>query len=264
MEYFNKLKDMLSDGVTQAQGGSPLWIVIGLIVGIIGLYLLYFYGRKMIRNVNQFRKGSPYLLEETKDAKRRLVITQDPYKQGSINLPRSLNEQNGIEFSYSGWLFIDNYNYKLGQWKHVFHKGNETSWPLRAPGMWLHPDKNALRVYMNTYNEISEYLDIDNIPINKWFSFVISVKGQTMDVYLNGNLKKSLKLTGIPKQNYSDVYINAFGGFSGFISNLRYYDFALNYNEIDGIVKGGPNLITKQESRERPPYLTANWWTNDI
>ena len=97
MEYFNKLKDTVSDGVTQAQGGSPLWIVIGLIVAIIGLYLLYFYGRKMIRNVNQFRKGSPYLLEETKDAKRRLVITQDPYKQGSINLPRSLNEQNGIE-----------------------------------------------------------------------------------------------------------------------------------------------------------------------
>ena len=37
MEYFNRLKDAVSDGVTQAQGGSPLWIVIILIVAINNL-----------------------------------------------------------------------------------------------------------------------------------------------------------------------------------------------------------------------------------
>jgi len=277
-EYLSKATDFiksspgqLMEGIKTGPGnlvegvksGSIVSIIIAILVLIIALYLLYFYGMKLIRNVNQFRNGSPYIVDGTKDARRRLVINQDPNKEGSINLPRSLNEQGGIEFSYSSWLFIDNYNYKLGQWKHVFHKGNETSWPLRAPGLWLHPDKNALRVYMNSYNEISEYLDVDNIPINKWFCVIIIVKGQNMDCYINGNLRKSIKLTGIPKQNYGDVYINAFGGFSGFLSRLRYYGYALNYSELDGILKMGPSMMPCADSGERPPYLTANWWTND-
>ena len=262
-----KAVDIMQNGPSQllegVKSGSPVSILIAGILAIIVLYLVYFYGMKLIRNMNNYSKGSPYIVDGTKDARRRLVISQDPNKPGSINLPRSLNEQGGIEFSFSSWLFIDNYNYKLGQWKHVFHKGNETSWPLRAPGVWLHPDKNALRVYMNSYNEISEYLDVENIPINKWFCLIIIVKGQNLDCYVNGNLKKSLKLTGIPKQNYGDVFINAFGGFSGYLSRLRYYDYALNYSELDGILKIGPNMMPCADSGERPPYLTPNWWTND-
>ena len=263
----DKAVDIMKNGPSQllegVKSGSPVSIVIAGILAIIVLYLVYFYGMKLIRNFSNYSKGSPYIVDGTKDARRRLVISQDPNKPGSINLPRSLNEQGGIEFSFSSWLFIDNYNYKLGQWKHVFHKGNETSWPLRAPGVWLHPDKNALRVYMNSYNEISEYLDVENIPINKWFCLIIIVKGQNLDCYVNGNLKKSLKLTGIPKQNYGDIFINAFGGFSGYLSRLRYYDYALNYSELDGILKIGPNMMPCADSGERPPYLTPNWWTND-
>ena len=68
-------------------------------------------------------------------------------------------------------MYIDNWDYKTGVWKHVFHKGNDDSWPDRAPGVWIHPDKNALRVYMNTYKKINEYLDIPNIPIKNGYTY---------------------------------------------------------------------------------------------
>jgi hypothetical protein len=264
---FDTVKDLVINApgtiMEKVQSGDPIFIIGLCFIGLIALYFVYFYGSKMFRSIDSFRKGSPYIFEKTKDARRRAVITQNPNKEGSVILPRSSNEKGGIEFSYSTWLFIDNYNYKLGQWKHVFHKGNESSWPLRAPGVWLHPTKNALRVYMNGYDEISEHIDIENIPINKWFSLIMVMRGQTMDVYINGNVKKSLKLSSIPKQNYGDVYINSFGGFSGYLSRLRYYDYALNYSEIDAVNKAGPNLMPVAENNENPPYLTANWWTND-
>ena len=264
---FDTVKDLIINApgtiMEKVQSGDPIFIIGLCFIGLIALYFVYFYGSKMYRSIDSFRKGSPYIFEKTKDARRRAVITQNPNKEGSVILPRSSNEKGGIEFSYSTWLFIDNYNYKLGQWKHVFHKGNESSWPLRAPGVWLHPTKNALRVYMNSYDEISEHVDIENIPINKWFSLIMVMRGQTMDIYINGNVKKSLKLNSIPKQNYGDVYINSFGGFSGYLSRLRYYDYALNYSEIDAVNKAGPNLMPVAESNENPPYLTANWWTND-
>lgn len=252
--------------VDSVKGGNPLALSIAVIVGVVVLFYLYHYTMKGMRNLNYFRRGSPFIIKDTKDGKKRVVVGQDPTKDGNISLPRSNNETGGIEFSYTCWLYIDDFSYKLGQWKHIFHKGNESSWPLRAPGVWLHPNKNALRVYMNSYNEISEYLDIDNIPVNKWFSLILVLRGQNMDIYINGNLKKSLKLSGIPKQNYGELYVNSFGGFSGFISKLRYYDWALNYSEIDGIQKTGPSLRVEQSSikdNERPPYLTPNWWTNE-
>jgi hypothetical protein len=264
---FDTVKDLIINApgtiMEKVQSGDPIFIIGACLIGAIAIYLIYFYGSKMYRSINSFRKGSPYIFEKTKDARRRVIISQNPSKEGSVTLPRSSNEKGGIEFSYSTWLFIDNYNYKLGQWKHVFHKGNDSSWPLRAPGVWLHPTKNALRVYMNSYDEIADYVDIENIPINKWFSLIMVMRGQTMDIYINGNVKKSFKLNSIPKQNYGDVYINAFGGFSGYLSRLRYYDYALNYSEIDAVNKAGPNLMPVAENNENPPYLTANWWTND-
>ena len=42
-----------------------------------------------------------------------------------------------------------------------------------------------------------------------------------LDVFINGFLKKQLILNGIPKQNYGDVYINSFGGYDGFLSELH-------------------------------------------
>ena len=269
-EYLNNAKSFITDQssslIDSAKGGNPLALAVGIIVGVVVLFYLFQWIMKAMRNLNYFRRGSPYLIKDTKDAKKRVVIGQNPKLDGHINLPRSNNETGGIEFSYSTWLFIEDYSHKLGEWKHVFHKGNENSWPLRAPGVWLHPNKNALRVYMNSYNEISEYLDIDNIPMNKWFSLTLVLRSQNMDIYINGNLKKALKLSGIPKQNYGDIYVNSFGGFSGYISKLRYFDWALNYSEIDAIQKTGPSLRVEQSSikdNERPPYLTPNWWTNE-
>ena len=58
--------------------------------------------------------------------------------------------------------------YKQGDWKHIMHKGSPTSYPNRAPGVWLHPTKNSLRVYMNTFDDPMKYVDIDDIPVKKW------------------------------------------------------------------------------------------------
>ena len=119
-----------------------------LLVSLIEIF------KKMYFNYKRYAKSSPYLLNGTKNAKKRLVILQDPSKAGSVTLERSVNESGGLEFSYSMWMFIDDWTYKYGKWKHILHKGNASSWPLRAPGLWLHPKKNAMRVYMNTFKNI--------------------------------------------------------------------------------------------------------------
>ena len=196
-------------------------------------------------------------------ARHELRISQDPRVDASIPLRRSLNETDGMEFSYMMWMFIDDYEYKKGEWKHVFHKGNVEAAPNRAPGVWLHPNENKLRVYMNTFQTISSYVDIGNIPVSKWFHLSIVLKQRTMDIYINGFLKKRVTFDSIPRQNFGDLWVNTRGGFAGFVSRMRYFDYAVNFTEVENALRVGPSMDLPAAATQKPPYLVPHWWSNE-
>ena len=138
-----------------------------------------------------------------------------------------------------------------------------TSWPLRAPGVWLHPTRNAMRVYMNTYSKIGDWVQIENIPVKKWFHTAIVLKQRNLDIYINGEMVKSYKLFGLPKQNYGDIFIHRLSGYDGFTSRLKYYNYAVSYAELSKLLKQGPSPIGCSASNDLPPYLASSWWTNN-
>lgn len=234
-----------------------------VIIGIIAILLIFKFIEAVYNRFKSNTVGAPFLVPKTKDAKKDLIISQDPRLESSIPLRRSLNEQEGLEFSYVWWMYIEDFEYKKGSWKHVFHKGNSNSWPNRAPGVWLHPNINKMRIYMNSYKKIANYVDIDNIPVGKWFSCGVVVTQNYLDVYINGYLKSRLALEGIPKQNFGDVYINAFGGFNGYLSRMRYYDYAIPFHTLQTHNEIGPDMKLPYENRQMPPYLTPYWWANN-
>ena len=242
---------------------SQMAMIIKGVLAITLVMFLVYVGQKIVKNYKDYKSSRVWLLNGTKDAKKRMVILQDPSKHDSKTLRRSKNEEDGLEFSYSFWMNVDDWSYRNGEWKHVLHKGNEKGWPLRGPGIWLHPKDNKLRVYMNTFKKIDEFVDVDNIPLNKWFNVAVCVKQKILDVYVNGNVVKSKKLDGLPKQNYGDVYINAFQGFSGYMSNIRYYDYYVSYPELTSNLGGGPSMMPIAQTQQMPPYLTPNWWTDN-
>lgn len=228
--------------------------VLAILFGILKFFKML-YDKKLDDNIN-----SPYLLKGNKNAKNSFVVSQNPEDEGSVTLYRSDNENNGIEFSYTCWFLIDGYSYKHGQWKHMFHKGNSSAYPNSAPGVWLHPNENVLRIYMNTFDNIYEHADIENIPIKKWVHLSIVVNQKYMDIYINGFLRKRKKMKSLIKQNFGDVWVNMFGGFEGYISKLRYYRYAIDFNSIDEIVREGPSSDSCTDTGENPPYLDDNWW----
>ena len=233
-------------------------ILISLtIVLVIELLISIYKGWK------KYTKGSPWLFKGTKQASKQKIILQDPKLDESKTVIPSENETNGIEFTYSWWMRIDDWSYKYGQWKHVLHKGNHSSWPLRAPGVFIHPTTNKLRVYMNTYSQISEWVDVENIPLKKWFNVAVSLRQRNLDIFINGNLVKRHVLTGLPKQNYSDVYINSFRGYGGLISNVRYFNHYLSFSELNDIISTGPSSVMENDNdNSNPPYLSYNWCAN--
>lgn len=253
------LGDPDAEGAHQPSIVNQLLLVI---VAVVVFLILYQIIQMIIQQVQSDMEGKPYLVYATKDAKTMVRIRQDPRKDGSIPLRRSLNEQDGLEFSYSWWTFIEDYEYKQGEWKNVFFKGNTSSWPSRAPGIWLAPYENTMHVYMNSYKDIQNEMVISNIPVSKWFHTTLIVEQDAMSVYINGYLKDRRVFNGIPKQNFGDVFINAFGGFSGYLSRLRYYDYAIPLSQVQVDVKTGPDMNLPYADQQKPPYLTPYWWVN--
>ena len=256
--------------------GSPSFLESNSLVAKFAFLLLVIFAfvillRVGISTISYFLtpSSSPHLIDGMVDAKQMIIFPQDPSSNGAVTIYRSVNASDGIEFSWSVWIFINSLQYLEGQYKHIFYKGNSNleqnglNFPNNAPGLYLAPNTNALVVMMNTFNVINEEVIIPDIPLNKWFNVIIRCKNTTFDVYANGTIVRSINLIGVPKQNYGDVYVGMNGGFDGNISNLWYYDYALGTSEIQKIVNGGPNttMIGSNGMNDKMAnYLSLRWF----
>ena len=239
-----------------------------LLLVIFGFIILL---RAGISLISYFLKPneSPQLITGMIDATQMVIFPQDPSNNGAVTIFRSVNATDGVEFTWSVWIFITNLQTNAGIYKHVFSKGNSTIdtdgliTPNNAPGLYIDKDSNNLLVIMNTFDTINEEITVPDIPINKWFNVIIRCQNTTLDIYVNGTITRSIELTGVPKQNYGDVYVAMNGGFNGNISNLWYYNYALGTLAIQNLVASGPNTTmigSNGMSDKNANYLSLRWY----
>ena len=256
-------------GTKEFLESNSLVAKLAFILLVIFVFVLLL--RVGISLISYFMKpnDSPKLIDGMVDATQLIVFPQDPSSNGAVTIYRSVNANEGVEFTWSVWMFIDNLQYLEGQYKHVFYKGNSDlesnglNFPNNAPGLYIAPNTNALVVMMNTFNVINEEIMIPGIPLNKWVNVIIRCRNTTLDVYINGTITRSIQLIGVPKQNYGNVYVGQNGGFAGNISNLWYYNYALGTAAIQRISTSGPNtklIGTNGISSKMFDYLSLRWF----
>jgi hypothetical protein len=274
-----------SFSINQPQYGSKEFLESNTLVGKFAFLILLLFGfiimfrlGTMIIQWMMGGVGSPHFIDGMVDAKLSQTFPQDPSMKNSKTVLRSNNQHDGIEFTWSVWIFIDDLTYQQGQLRHIFSKGDPTlntskneflmsNIPVNnAPGLYIDPNTNNLLVIVNTYNNPIETVEVDDIPINKWVNVIIRCQNTIIDVYINGIITQSMQLSGVPKQNYGDVYSSLNGGFSGYISNLWYFNSALSSSEIISLVQKGPNmkmLGSNGLNSRKPDYLSLAWYFND-
>ena len=267
---------MDSFSTNQGSFGTKDFLQSNSLVAKLAFLLLVIFGFMILLRVGVSviswlfsNNDSPHLIDGMVDAKQLIVIPQDPSSNGNIPIYRSNNASDGIEFTWSVWIYIEGLQYLEGQYKHIFYKGNSDlesnglNFPNNAPGLYIAPNTNALVVMMNTFNVINEEVMIPDIPLNKWVNVIIRCQNTTLDVYINGTITRSVQLMGVPKQNYGDVYVAMNGGFDGNISNLWYYNYALGTSEIQSISQKGPNtkmIGSGGMGLKDPNYLSLRWF----
>lgn len=250
--------------------------VIMVLIVIIVIFLLY----SSYISYSNYTNNNPYLIDEITDG----TLSQ---KFDAKQINPSSDSPYGTEFSYSFWIFLKDTNFNSsssgmscssGSLLHIFHKGSTDYVPstkkidattsvyyplLQMPGVWLYPNTNKLNIRFNTYENVVETADIGNIPMNMWVCIVIVLIGNSVDIYINGNLKKRTKLSGVPKINYGDFYTSNWGGFQGYLSRLRYFNRAIEPFVIDQIFNLGPSKDFSSKGNgafDSSAQLSSNYW----
>lgn len=213
--------------------------------------------------------------------------TVNPNKSDPTPILRSINENQGMEFTWSNWVWIEDVNGKDNAPKRIFSKGKpidgtHTTKKTRlnqyflnnGPGLYLYDMErqtsmtNSLSIVMNVFNHKRkespfDVITIPNIPMQKWVHIVIVGHNDTLDVYVNGIIKRREKYDNVMNQNFGDVYVgNSQNGMNGYVSALRYYNKALDVSAIQDLMYQGPLLNLEGEMWKNPkaPYLSTRWY----
>jgi hypothetical protein len=293
---FNEFSQQSQAGVNASsqflQSNTIVAKVVFILMVIIGFVVLLSLGILFLTYMTAPPRN-PFLIYGMIDGGYSMEITQDPSLTGSVYIQKSNNQNTGIEFTWSFWIYVKDTNNGIQTttvnngvttttkqtYQHVFNKGNRqydaTSGMAtvnNAPGVYLKPSTASggvqycsMHFMMDTVvaNDQLKTIDIDNIPIRKWVHVAMRMENTVMDVYVNGTISKRLVMNNVPKQNYDNVYICQNGGFNGKLSNMRYYSYALNVFEINNIVSWGPNLteVDYAAAQSNYYYLSRSWYS---
>ena len=289
--------DSATKNVEELSGATKEFVesnnLVTKFVFILGVLLLFLYGMRMLISLMGWffmASPTPYISKGLTNPDTRYQFEVNPNISKSVPILRSKNQRNGVEFSYSVWLFINGLksdDASTNKYSAIFNKGDmdykdATGMSrISAPGLYIAEGTNVLKVRMNVFHnnpinsdgtqnnaitssDIYDDITVNDIPLKKWFNVMIRCEGNMVDILINGMIVKRHKLSGIPRQNYNKVFLTPNNPFKGFVSDLRYWNYSLGTNEIFNLISKGPN--TKNLKAEQsldgtlPRYFSTSWF----
>ena len=224
-----------------------VFILVFVIIVTLGvLFLIYKYGP----SIGLSSTSTPLVGSS--------ISGKTPF-DSTVDLPKSSDQPQGITFSYSTWLFFNDFSYRYGEEKVIFTKG-PTDMSSMCPGVFLDANTNSLLVKLDTMGA-REIVVVSNLPAKKWIHLALAVDQDSIDVYINGVIHTHRSFAQIPRQNPSPVHIGVGGGFDGKLSVLNYYPYFLKNTDIAAIM-GTPPQIDKSELDTSTNAYDISWWTN--
>ena len=244
--------------------------ILTIVVILVLLYIIYGY---VTREIDMLNKNV---------TTGNTMVTISPTSMSTI--------MDSSNFTYSLWFYIEDWNYRYGEIKELIARSgsiptdgmtregmtsiaeemDDISAKQPCPFLMLAPKENNIIVAVTCFtNEgttdvgVVHYMEIANIPIQKWTNVFFSVYGRTLDVYIDGKLVRTGILPGpakvVPNAN---VYLTPNGGFKGWTSKLQYWNTSSNPQKAYDVYKAGyggglmDNLLGKY--RVKVALLTDN------
>jgi hypothetical protein len=259
------------------QANSAISKFVAVVLSILVFYILFNIGVYFMSQLFMPAKDAK-VVDGLIPSNTHMIVSANPNISASVPILRSVNQNQGLEFTWNFWYFIKDVTNLTGNGL-IFSKGkpqtsqtSQTQFLGVCPGAYISKlgDRVQMIVAMNTMLDPSlkntgiEQIVIKDIPMNKWVHCSIRVQNLSVDVYVNGVMTHRKNLQTLPNQNYEDTYVGDQTGFNGYISSLHYYSRALNYDEIQNDFVKGPNMKLQGQNTQinYKDYLAMKWYYN--
>lgn len=256
------------------QANSAISKFVAVVLSILVFYILFNIGVYFMSQFFMPAKDAK-VVDGLIPSNTNIIVSASPNISSSVPILRSVNQNQGLEFTWNFWYFIKDVTNLTGNGL-IFSKGkpqiSKTQFLGVCPGAYISKlgDRVQMIVAMNTMRDLSlnntgiEQIVIKDIPMNKWVHCSIRVQNLSVDVYVNGVMTHRKNLQTLPNQNYEDTYVGDQNGFNGYIASLHYYSRALNYDEIQNDFVKGPNMKLQGQNNQinYKDYLAMKWYYN--
>ena len=227
---------------------SSLSSIIVILIIIVGVYLVYTDQVKgkikmilivflavlaifILSNLSLF-KSYKNVLDSPKDANSQILYPADKLPVTSAT------------FSFSIWIYIQDWNSGFGNIKNIMHYvregGNPTTLNLDSY------DNNLIIKYdvksKNGKGTETKTVTVPNINIQKWVNITVCFDTNNTDTYINGKLTDTQihsEPLFVPSNQGAVTLCKGNTGFSGQISNAKYYNKIVSPQEAWDIYKAG-------------------------
>ena len=165
----------------------------------------------------------------------------------------NLNQgKNGFLYNYaiSCWFWINpqppSQSASTTVYTSILNYGN-------TPNITYMGAQNTLRITMKDQDHKIELMDdLVNIPLQRWNHLVVNYSGGTLDVFLNGNLERTVTEV-IPFKSTEPVTIGTDDGVQGGICKVVYLQTAIDIAEITKLYNNAPSGFV------RKGWLSKGW-----
>ncbi len=161
---------------------------------------------------------------------------------------------NNADFSITFAIYLrENFT---GNWRTILGKRaeRENRW---TPAIWLRPDSNQINFIVTDATGRAEGSNSQAIEVNTWTHVAYVKEGQSLKLYLNGELNKEASLPRASVGFEGPLYIGGdphYGGSNALFDEIRIYDYALSSATVKAISVNAVSLtsqLSKEQLRQR-------------
>ena len=196
-------------------------VFIGIIIAVV--VVLGFIAKKLWE---KWEDHKIVIFDMAQDSRILEKIPNDKYKLSE--------EEKGLSFTTSFWIYIEEWNHKYGLEKTIMNKGGFK--------VFLSGINNDITVEMPTFNsKDSEFITYRDVPLQKWLNIIVVLENRYLDLWINGVLYHARHLKNLPLvDEKKDLLICPGDGFHGWISRFYHWDHPLTKRHIQYMFNKGP------------------------
>jgi len=238
-----------------------------------GIWMYVFYQRLETERVNDRVGKVAYICSPTSRCKNdgwwgpyngtKPYVYQDPHTNKKTGYIPGINFKNTIpnKFTYSFWLRVDYEEWSKPDYRTnpspVIVKGGSTQ--TAVPAVFIDPSTNVIQFQVTPLMARKVEVVTVNYPFDKWVHYTLVAYKDSIEIYVNGLLRKTKILKSPISVTRSPMYIGTVpedsGSDKGFMPGellfLEYYNKSMTADEVDKLYKDQRSKMMTLPSPEK-------------